>query len=82
MGKLTESQKGRIKATVADVLGIPPYSVKDDSDLHNDLGADSIDEMEIIMESEKMFEISIPDGDYHWRMNVGELYKIIEAYIP
>lgn len=42
-------------------MGTPEDEINETSDIHNDFGADSIDEIEIIMKAEKEFGISIPD---------------------
>ena len=51
----------KIKAIIIDKLGVEPYEVVDKASFINDLGADSLDAVELIMEFEKEFGISIPD---------------------
>jgi acyl carrier protein len=50
-----------VKDIIIDKLGVEPYEVVDNASLMYDLGADSLDAVELIMEIEKEFGISIPD---------------------
>ena len=51
----------RVKAIIVDKLGVEESEVTNESSFTNDLGADSLDTVELIMEFEKEFGISIPD---------------------
>lgn len=55
--------ESRVKALVASQLGISEADVKDESAFVEDLGADSLDEVEIVMAIEDEFEIQIGDTD-------------------
>lgn len=52
-----------VKAIVAEKLGVELSEVVDSASFQNDLGADSLDIVELIMEFEKAFDIEIPDDD-------------------
>jgi acyl carrier protein len=52
---------GKIKAIIVDKLGVEESEVTTEANFINDLGADSLDTVELIMELEKEFGISIPD---------------------
>lgn len=80
MSKLSESQKVEIKNLLSDKSGLNVEKVFDDSKLEDDLDLDSLDLVEIVMELEKMFDITIPDEDYHQGMVVADLYEIVERY--
>jgi acyl carrier protein len=80
MSKISESQKQDIKEMIAGKLGIDPEKILDDSKLQDDLGADSLDEVDFVMELEKMFDISVPDDDYEYGMDIQKLYEIVERY--
>jgi acyl carrier protein len=82
MSKLRESQKQEIKEMISDKLFIDLELVQDDSIFVNDLGADSLDEVEFIMEVEKMFDISIPDEVAEEVHTVNQLFEVVERYIP
>jgi len=51
----------KIKAIIVDKLGVDEAEVTDSANFTNDLGADSLDTVELIMEFEKEFDIQIPD---------------------
>ena len=51
----------KVKAIIVDKLGVEESEVKNEASFTNDLGADSLDTVELIMEFEKEFGISIPD---------------------
>lgn len=51
----------RVKKIIIDKLGVDDSEVNPDASFTNDLGADSLDTVELIMEFEKEFDISIPD---------------------
>ncbi len=53
----------RVKAIIVDKLGVDESEVTPDATFTNDLGADSLDTVELIMEFEKEFNIAIPDSD-------------------
>ena len=57
------SIEARVKEIVADQLGIDPGSVKPESHFVDDLGADSLDTVELVMALEEEFETEIPDED-------------------
>ena len=63
-----DNVKEKIKSIIADKLGLEIEEINDASKLLNDLGADELDIVEIVMEVEKEFNISLPDE---------ELWKII-----
>ncbi|AKM29922.1 acyl carrier protein [Pandoraea faecigallinarum] len=53
----------RVKKIVAEQLGVAEADVKNESSFVNDLGADSLDTVELVMALEEEFEIEIPDED-------------------
>ena len=55
--------EARVKAIIVDKLGVDESEVTPTASFTNDLGADSLDTVELIMEFEKEFGISIPDED-------------------
>lgn len=80
MSELSESQKVEIKNLLSDKSGLNFEKVFDDSKLEDDLDLDSLDLVEIVMELEKMYDVTIPDEDYHQGMIVADLYEIVERY--
>jgi acyl carrier protein len=68
----------RVKAIIVDKLGVEENEVTPKASFTNDLGADSLDTVELIMEFEKEFNIGIPDDQAENIATVGEAIKYIE----
>ncbi len=68
----------RVKAIIVDKLGVDENEVTPEASFTNDLGADSLDTVELIMEFEKEFNIGIPDDQAEGISTVGEATKYIE----
>jgi len=71
--------ESRVKAIIADKLSVEESEVKAEASFTNDLGADSLDTVELIMEFEKEFGISIPDDQAEKITTVGDAVAYIEA---
>ena len=69
----------RVKAIIVDKLGVEESEVTPEASFTNDLGADSLDTVELIMEFEKEFGISIPDDQAEKITTVGDAVAYIEA---
>ena len=67
-----------IEKIIADNLGINQDSIKDISNFKKDLGADSLNLVEVVMAIEEEFDIEIPDEDVESIFTVGELKQYIE----
>ena len=70
----------RVKAIIVEKLGVDEAEVKPEASFTNDLGADSLDTVELIMEFEKAFDIQIPDEDAEKITTVGDAIKYIEEH--
>ncbi|WP_092437851.1 acyl carrier protein [Williamwhitmania taraxaci] len=70
----------RVKAIIVDKLGVDENEVTPTASFTNDLGADSLDTVELIMEFEKEFNISIPDEDAEKIGAVGDAVSYIESH--
>ena len=68
----------KVKEIIVDKLGVDESEVTNDASFTNDLGADSLDTVELIMEFENEFGISIPDDQAENIQTVGEAIKYIE----
>jgi len=68
----------RVKAIIVDKLGVDENEVTAEASFTNDLGADSLDTVELIMEFEKEFNIAIPDDQAENIGTVGDATKYIE----
>jgi len=71
----------KVKAIIVDKLGVDESEVTNDASFTNDLGADSLDTVELIMEFEKEFDLAIPDDQAEKISTVGEAIKHIEEAI-
>ena len=69
----------RVKAIIVDKLSVEETEVTNEASFTNDLGADSLDTVELIMEFEKEFGISIPDDQAEKITTVGDAIAYIEA---
>ena len=69
----------RVIKIVCDQLGQTPDKIKRETSFVNDLGADSLDTVELVMEFEDEFEISIPDEDAEKIQTVGDAITYIES---
>jgi acyl carrier protein len=70
----------KVKAIIVDKLGVEESEVKPEASFTNDLGADSLDTVELIMELEKEFGISIPDNEAEKIATVGDAITYIEEH--
>ncbi len=68
----------KVKAIIVDKLGVDENEVAPEASFTNDLGADSLDTVELIMEFEKEFNIAIPDDQAEKISTVGDAITYIE----
>ncbi len=68
----------RVKQIIVDKLGVEASEVTPEASFTNDLGADSLDTVELIMEFEKEFNISIPDEQAETITTVGQAVSYLE----
>ena len=73
-----ENPESKVKEIIIDKLVLEESEVTNEASFANDLGADSLDTVELIMEFEKEFNISIPDQDAEKIGTVGEAVKYIQ----
>jgi len=69
----------KVKAIIVDKLGVDESEVTNEANFTNDLGADSLDTVELIMEFEKEFDIQIPDDKAEAIATVGDAVSFIES---
>ena len=69
----------KVKAIIVDKLVIDESEVTDESNFMSDLGADSLDTVELIMEFEKEFDLQIPDDEDEKITTVGEAIEYIAS---
>ena len=76
--KMSDDISSKVKKIVADHLGIDETKVNDDSSFIDDLGADSLDTVELVMAFEEEFGSEISDSDAEKILTVGDAVKFIE----
>ena len=70
----------KVKAIIVDKLSVDEAEVKNEASFSNDLGADSLDTVELIMEFEKQFNVTIADDQAEKISTVGDAIKYIEEH--
>ena len=68
----------KVKQLVAEQLGIDVNTIKDDSNILEDLGADSLDIIEMLMTLEDEYGVTIPDDKINQVKTISEIAKLIE----
>jgi len=71
----------RVNKIIIDKLGVDETEVTTEASFTNDLGADSLDTVELIMEFEKEFDLSIPDEQAENIQTVGQAVSYLESQI-
>ena len=70
----------KIRSIIASKLGLDENEITPDKNLSNDLGADSLDVVELSMDLEREFNLKFEDSDTEKIQTVADLYKLIEEY--
>ncbi|HOV78543.1 MAG TPA: acyl carrier protein [Bacillota bacterium] len=70
----------KVKSIIIEQLGVEPDEVKMESSFVDDLGADSLDIVELVMALEEEFDLEIPDEDAEKIRTVGEAVKYIQDH--
>ncbi len=70
--------KKKVHAIIVDKLGVDESDISAEASFTNDLGADSLDTVELIMEFEKEFDLTIPDEDAEKIATVGDAVSYLE----
>ena len=76
---MSEDISGKVKKIVADHLGIDESKVIEESSFIDDLGADSLDTVELVMAFEEEFGSEISDNEAEKILTVGDAVKFIES---
>ena len=69
-----------VEQIIADHLHIDASIINDDSKIVDDLGADSLHTVELVMKFENAYDMEIPDEDTEYLITVGDVKKYIEEY--
>lgn len=74
---MSQEISDKVKEIIVEKLGVDAGDVTESANFTNDLGADSLDTVELIMEFEKEFDVSIPDEDAENIATVGDAVKYL-----
>lgn len=69
----------KVKSIIIEKLGVDEGDITTEASFTNDLGADSLDTVELIMEFEKEFDVTIPDEDAETIATVGDAITYLEG---
>jgi acyl carrier protein len=78
---MSQDVESKVKAIIVDKLGVDDSEVVKEANFTNDLGADSLDTVELIMEFEKEFDFSIPDEDAENIATVGDAITYLSGKV-
>lgn len=78
---MSQDVESQVKSIIVDKLGVDESEVVGEANFTNDLGADSLDTVELIMEFEKEFDISIPDEDAENIATVGDAVEYLQGKV-
>lgn len=73
--------EAKVKKIVSEQMGVPEADITRDTSFVNDLNADSLDTVELVMEFEEAFELSIPDEEAEKIQTVGQAIDHIAANV-
>ena len=76
---MSENISNKVKKIVADHLGIEESKVTEESSFIDDLGADSLDTVELVMAFEEAFDVEIPDEKAETILTVGDAISHLES---
>ena len=72
------SVEAKVKQIIVEQLGVNPEQVTENASFIEDLGADSLDTVELVMAFEEEFSVEVPDEDAEKLQSVGDVVKYIE----
>jgi acyl carrier protein len=75
---MAESVEAKVKEIIVNELGVEPEKVTDEASFVEDLGADSLDTVELVLAFEEAFDIEIPDEDAEKLQTVGDAMRYLK----
>ena len=72
----------KVKSIIVEQLGVDEEEVTPDASFVDDLGADSLDTVELVMALEEEFDLEIPDEDAEKMTTVADAIKYLESHVP
>ena len=77
---MAESTEAKVKEIIINELGVDPEKVTSEASFVEDLGADSLDTVELVMAFEEEFGVDIPDEDAEQMRTVGDAIKYLKEH--
>ncbi len=77
---MADDVEQKVKDIIVEQLGVDASEVKPEASFVNDLGADSLDTVELVMALEEAFDMEIPDEDAEKIQNVGQAVEYIKSH--
>ena len=78
---MSEPTEARVREIIINELGVEPEKVTDDASFVEDLGADSLDTVELVMAFEEEFGIEIPDEDAEKMTTVKDAIEYLKSHV-
>ncbi len=78
---MSNDLSGRIQSIVAEQLGVESSVVTKDASILDDLGADSLDVVELVMTLEEAFDIEVPDDAVEEMRTIGDVQRFVESHV-
>lgn len=78
---MSDSVNERLRALVCDQLGVAPDDLAEDANILDDLGADSLDVVELVMSIEEVFEIEIADEEAETLRTLGDVERFVNSRV-
>lgn len=78
---MSEALNDRIRGLVCEQLGVDAAELRSESDILDDLGADSLDVVELVMAIEETFDIEVPDEDAEGMRTLGDVERYVSARV-
>jgi len=77
----SDSLKEQIRGLVSEQLGVDPSELTPESNILEDLGADSLDVVELVMAIEEAFDIEVPDEDAETMRTLGDVERYVSSRV-
>jgi acyl carrier protein len=78
---MSDALKEQVRGLVCEQLGVDPAELSSDSNILEDLGADSLDVVELVMAIEEAFDIEVPDEDAETMRTLGDVERYVSARV-
>ncbi len=78
---MSDSLEQQVRNIVAEQLGVDPSEVRPDASILDDLGADSLDVVEMVMSLEEAFDIEVPDEDVEEMRTVSDIERYVTGAV-